>query len=74
MDGDVPIWKIETRSKKPENVRSAMYDALWLFEIDCMTGEIRDYQELGYGPDAPSMLLRYIPRRVYEELMSQENG
>lgn len=71
MDGDTPIWKIETRTKKPENIRSAMYDAIWWFEIDCMTGEIRDAQQAGYGPDAPSIQLRYIPRRVYEELKKQ---
>lgn len=74
MDGDTPIWKIETRTKKPENIRSATYDAIWWFEIDCMTGEIRDAQQAGYGPDAPSVMLRYIPRRVYEELASEENG
>lgn len=73
-DGDTPIWKIETRTKKPENIRSAKYDAIWWFEIDCMTGEIRDAQQAGYGPDAPSVMLRYIPRRVYEELASEENG
>lgn len=73
-DGDTPIWKIETRTRKPENVRNAKYDAIWWFEIDCMTGEIRDAQQAGYGSDAPSVMLRYIPRRIYEELASEENG
>ena len=73
-DGDTPIWKIETRSRKPENIRSAGYDAIWQFEIDCMTGEIRDMQEGGYGADALPVMLRYIPKRIYDELLNEENG
>ena len=55
MDGETPIWKVETKTKRPEDSGSGRYSAIWLVEIDCMTGEVRDKREFVVGSDMNSL-------------------
>ena len=69
---DTPVWKVEVRERDLNNTVTT----IWWIEIDCMTGEIRDVMEIEnfHGPDSPPMMLRYMPKNVYEEWLTIENG
>lgn len=67
MDGNTAIWKVETNTLRPEDIGSGKYTAIWLLEIDCLTGEIRDQREFVVGPNSKP-LTRWMPLSVYENL------
>lgn len=73
MAMDTPVWKVEVRAHELD---SPVASTVWWVEIDCMTGEIRDVIEMEdfLAPDRPPMMLRYMPRNVYEEWLTIENG
>ncbi len=63
MDGDRPIWKVTTHTKRPEDIGSGRYTAIWMVEMDCMTGEVLRLDEWNYGQEAS---LLYSPYSVAE--------
>lgn len=67
MDGETPIFKIETQTLRPEDVGTGRYTAIWHMEIDCMTGAIRDKRQFKTGTDVSS-LIRWVPVSVIENL------
>ncbi|NLO85610.1 MAG: hypothetical protein GX096_09310 [Clostridiales bacterium] len=66
MDGDTPIWKVVTYTMYPEDIGSATYSAIWLIEIDALTGEVRGQRE--YKAGDKENLTQWIPWSVYENL------
>jgi len=66
-DGDTPIWKVETHTDRPEDAGSGLHSAIWLLEIDAMTGDVREKREFIVGPGSEPMT-RWVPFHVYENL------
>lgn len=67
MDRSIPIWKVEVITQNPTDVGSGKYSAIWLVEIDTLTGKVRDFREFVVGQDL-NYLTRWIPWRVYEDI------
>ena len=71
--GGRPIWKIETLTQYPEDIGSGRYSAIWLVEIDCMTGEVLDKQEfvVGGGTDP---LITFVPHQLWINMPLMPEG
>lgn len=71
--GGRPIWKIETLTQYPENIGSGRYSAIWLVEIDCITGEVLDKQEFvaGSGTDP---LITFVPQQLWMNMPPMPEG
>lgn len=71
--GGRPIWKIETLTQYPEDIGSGRYSAIWLVEIDCMTGEVLDKQEfvVGGGTDP---LITFVPHQLWMNMPLMPEG
>lgn len=65
--GDTPIWKVETHTKRPEDIGSGKYTAVWLVEIDCMTGEVLEQREFIVGSDMDPLTC-CVPWAIIENL------
>ena len=71
--GGRPIWKIETLTQYPEDIGSGRYSAIWLVEIDCITGEVQDKQEfvVGSGTDP---LITFVPHQLWMNMPPMPEG
>jgi len=67
MAKETPIWKIETHTMTPEDERAGNYTAIWLIEIDAMTGVVREKQEYEIGAGGISVLTRTVPFDICED-------
>ncbi|MEG1360844.1 MAG: hypothetical protein RSE23_14385, partial [Clostridia bacterium] len=67
MDGDIPIWKVETKTRDPKDVGSGRYTAIWNFEIHALSGEIREKREFVIGEN-DNFWSRWVPWSVCENL------
>ena len=67
MDRSIPIWKVEVITQNPTDIGSGKYSAIWLVEIDALTGKVQDFREFVVGQDL-NYLTRWIPWRVYEDI------
>lgn len=61
-----PIWKVTSETMRPEDEGSGTYTAIWLLEIDCMTGAVREIREYVVGTSDP--MIQWVPWGVYEHL------
>lgn len=73
MDGETPIWKILTRTKRPEDSGSGKYSTIWFVEIDCMTGEVREKKEYVVGSEMDP-LCQWVPWNVLQNLPPMPAG
>lgn len=62
-----PIWKIETRTLTPEDQGTGTYTAIWLLEIDAMTGTVREKREFEIGTGGMAIMTRTVPFDVCED-------
>lgn len=67
MNGEMPIWKVETHTNEPRDIGSGKHTAVWIVEINCITGEVCEKREFIVGSDMDP-LTRWIPWSVYENL------
>lgn len=70
--GETPIWKIQARTMRPEDEGSGEYTAIWLLEIDCMSGDVRESREYVAGTTEPR--LQWIPFEVFENMPPMPAG
>lgn len=66
MDGDRPIWKVTTHTKRPEDIGSGHYTAIWMVEMDCMTGEVLRLDEWKYRQKARLMYIPWSAAEVFD--------
>lgn len=71
--GGRPIWKIETLTQYPEDIGSGRYSAIWLVEIDCITGEVLDKQEFVVGGDTDP-LITFVPHQLWMNMPTMPEG
>ena len=64
-----PVWKIEVLIKKPEDIGSGKYSAIWLVEIDCTSGSLIDMREFVVGSEMDP-LTQYIPQELWDNMPS----
>lgn len=62
-----PVWKIETRTLTPEDQGTGTYTAIWLLEIDAMTGAVREKREFEIGTGGMAIMTRTVPFDVCED-------
>lgn len=67
MDGEIPIWKIETHTKMPADIGSGEFTAIWNLEINALTGNILDKRQFEVGKNK-DFLTRWVPWSVYENI------
>lgn len=64
---ETPIWKIETHTLFPEDEGTGEYTAIWLLEIDAITGAVREKREFEAGTSGIAMLTRMVPFSICED-------
>ncbi|MDO5297870.1 MAG: hypothetical protein Q4F18_00470 [Clostridia bacterium] len=67
MVKETPIWKIETHTMFPEDKGTGEYTAIWLLEIDAVTGVIREKREFEVGTGGIAILTRVVPFDICED-------
>lgn len=67
MVKETPIWKIETHTMTPEDERAGTYTAIWLLEIDAITGIVREKREFEVGAGGMTIMTRMVPFDICED-------
>jgi len=62
-----PIWKIETHTMTPTDEANGTYTAIWLLEIDALTGDVQEKRKFEVGTGGITIMTRMVPFEICDD-------